>query len=29
VSSRPPYGRVLLVWVAVLALLYVFQEFFT
>ena len=28
-SSRPPYGKVLLVWVVVLAALYVFQEYFT
>jgi hypothetical protein len=29
VSTRSPYGRVLLIWVVVLAALYLFQEFFT
>ena len=27
-SARPPYGRVLVIWVLVLAALYFFQEFF-
>jgi len=28
-STRPSYGKVLLVWVVVLAALYLFQEYFT
>jgi hypothetical protein len=28
-ESRPPYGRVVLIWVAVLAALFAFQQYFS